>query len=60
MCSVQADYPFFTTVNRVINGELPPSAVVEYRKAEHHVPANNIDDNVDALVSGDTSVALPV
>lgn len=41
----EADYPFFTTVNRVLNGQLPPSAVVEYRKSEHCAPTPNDNDD---------------
>ena len=43
--TAQADYPFFTTVNRVLNGQLPPSAVVEYRKSEHCAPTPNDNDD---------------
>lgn len=29
----EADYPLFTTVNRIMNGQLPPSAIVNYKSA---------------------------
>ena len=60
MCSAQADYPFFTTVNRVLNGELPPSAVVEYRKKEHHAPLHSTEGDTDAWIAVDASVSPPV
>lgn len=54
----QAEYPFFTTVNRVLNGELPPSAVVEYRKREHHAPSPGNEADVEAWINVDASVSI--
>ena len=28
----EGDYPLFTTINRIVNGELPPSAILKYKQ----------------------------
>lgn len=34
-------FPLFTTINHIVNGRLPPTAVVSYREAGLNTPAPN-------------------
>ena len=54
----QADYPFFTTLNRIVNGKLPPTALLEYQKPQHHAPepSGTNSDNGASASSADAPV----
>ena len=52
--SWEAQYPLFTTVNRIVNGYLPPSAIVNYRQAAL-IPAPPLVVASDGMASSDES-----
>ena len=58
MPAPQADYPFFTTLNRILNGKLPPVALLEYQKPQHHAPEQPADSSRDNGASPSTADAL--
>lgn len=47
----EKDYPLFTTVNRIVNGQLPGSSIVEYKSAALLPMHSSADQSADDLRS---------
>jgi hypothetical protein len=57
---LQAVYPFFTTLNRILTGKLPPTALLEYQKPEFHAPEPSAPSSDNGAAVSVADVPLPV
>ena len=56
----QADYPFFTTLNRILDGKLPPTALLEYQNPDFHAPEPDASASNNGASANAADAPLPV